>query len=530
MQRSSLETKVAMDASSVSPSIVSVPTSRLLPIRTPRSAPAEWTTTDDSSAATVEEEEPVTPTARLMEGIYIVVTIGLGSPVNLQVFSAGAAAELARFPRFRSIQVTDGNGNNPRWARTAVNVEDHMIVPTIDTAAVAADPDRAVEDYVASVYTLPMDRSRPLWEFHFLDFPTSEAASTVVLRVHHSLGDGMSLITLLLASSRSAADPTRLPAMPEQPARTGAIYAPRRREPSSAGALAAFITWIWPYLVLAWNTMVDVSFFAATIAFLRDPCTPFRRADGDVTLNPRRRFVHRSLSLDDVKFVKNAMSCTVNDVLVGATSAALSRYYFRKSGGTDTYRTWLRSVLLVNTRPTASLQTYANMIESGRSNDVAWGNQLGYILLPFHLAMHDNPLAYVRKAKMTVDRKKSSLEAIFTCKTSEVFVKMFGLKQAGAFIFRRMFANTTISFSNLVGPTEKIELCGHPVVFIAPSVYGVPQALIMHYQSYNNTIKIVLSVDEEIFPDYSQLLDDFVVSFGLIKDAASRLSESIKKE
>ena len=74
------------------------------------------------------------------------------------------------------------------------------------------------------------------------------------------------------------------------------------------------------------------------------------------------------------------------------------------------------------------VQTYANMIESGRSNDVAWGNQLGYILLPFHLAMHDDPLAYVRKAKMIVDRKKSSLEAIFTCKTSEVVVKMFGLK------------------------------------------------------------------------------------------------------
>ncbi|KAM3277057.1 hypothetical protein ACQJBY_045075 [Aegilops geniculata] len=528
MQRSSLETKVAMDASSVSPSMASVPTSRLLPIRTPRSAPAEWTTTDDSSAAT---EEPVTPTARLMEAIYIVVTIGLGSPVNLPVFSAGVAAELARYARFRSIQVTDGSkdGKNPRWARTAVNVEDHMIVPTLDPAAVEADPDRAVEDYVASVYALPMDCSRPLWEFHFLDFPTSEAASTVVFRVHHSLSDGMSLITMLLASARSAADQTRLPAMPEPPARTGAIYAPRRREPSSAGALAAFIAWIWPYLVLAWNTMVDVSFFAATTVFLRDPCTPFRRAEGDVTFNPRRRFVHRSLSLDDVKFIKNAMSCTVNDVLVGATSAALSRYYFGKTGGTDTYRTWLRSVLLVNTRPTASLQTYANMIESGRSNDVAWGNQLGYILLPFHLAMHDDPLAYVRKAKMIADRKKSSLEAIFTCKTSEVFVKMFGLK-AGAFIFRRMFANTTISFSNLVGPTEKIELCGHPVVFIAPSVYGVPQALIVHYQSYNNTIKIVLSVDEEIFPDYSQLLDDFVVSFGLIKDAASRLSESIKKE
>jgi hypothetical protein len=38
-----------------------------------------------------------------------------------------------------------------------------------------------------------------------------------------------------------------------------------------------------------------------------------------------------------------------------------------------------------------------------------------------------------------------------------------------------MAENTTIAFSNMVGPTEQIDLYGHPVVFIAPSEYGVPQ-------------------------------------------------------
>jgi hypothetical protein len=51
----------------------------------------------------------------------------------------------------------------------------------------------------------------------------------------------------------------------------------------------------------------------------------------------------------------------------------------------------------------------------------------------------------------------------------------------------------------------------------------VLQALIVHYQSYGNTIKVILSVDEEVFPDYSQLLDDFADSFRNIKDAASML-------
>ncbi|VAH22455.1 unnamed protein product [Triticum turgidum subsp. durum] len=220
---------------------------------------------------------------------------------------------------------------------------------------------------------------------------------------------------------------------------------------------------------------------------------------------------------------------TVNDVLVGATSAALSQYYFRKSGYSKTGKLCLRSILFVNTRPTTSLQAYVNMIESGKVDDVAWGNQLGYILLPFHLAMHDDPLAYVCKAMNTVDRKKSSLEVIFTYKITEIFLKMLGLK-AGAFIFKRMFANTTISFSNMAGPTEQIEFYGHPVDFLAPSVYGIPQALVVHYQSYNNTLKVILSVDEEVFPDYTDLLDDFVKSFARIREAASRLSTSIKKE
>ncbi|VAI20313.1 unnamed protein product [Triticum turgidum subsp. durum] len=156
------------------------------------------------------------------------------------------------------------------------------------------------------------------------------------------------------------------------------------------------------------------------------------------------------------------------------------------------------------------------MIVSGKNNDVAWGNQIGYILLPFQLAVHDDPLAYVRKAKKTLDRKKSSLEVIFTCKISELFVKMFGLK-AGAFIIGRMLTNTTTTFSNMVGPTEQVEF------------YGIPQALIVHYQSYNGTIKVILSVDEEIIPNYTQLLDDFVESFRHIKDAASRLSKHVKK-
>ncbi|KAF7005405.1 hypothetical protein CFC21_020531 [Triticum aestivum] len=486
---------------------------RLLPIRLSREpANTEWTPPAGSPA-----EEPVSPTARAMEdiGIYIVVTIGLDTPINLTAFQAGIEAMLARCPRYGCIQVADGSNNGEaRWARTTVNVQDHMIVPRLDHAT---DPDKAVEDYIASLSTLPMDRSRPPWEFHFLDFPTSEAASTVAIRVHHAYGDGMSTMALLMMSTRSAAADTKShPAAPphRRPTRTSAIYAPQR-PPLSAGVLA-FVAWVWSYLVLAWNTAADIAYFAATIMFLSDPRTLFKRADDGFHA---KRFAHRSLSLDDVKFLKNSMNCTVNDVLVALTSAALSRYYFRKSG--DTRKICVRSLLPVNTRPATSLQTYVNVIESDKRNEVTWGNKLGYIILPFYLARHDDPLAYIHKAKKVLDRKKRSLEVIFTYKIAEIFMNVFGAK-VGTSIFRCLFARTTIVFSNMVGPTEQVELCGHPVAFIAPSVYGIPEALIIHYQSYRSTIKIILSVDEDMFPDYHQLLDDFDETLAAMMNAASR--------
>ncbi|CAO1946131.1 unnamed protein product [Urochloa humidicola] len=88
---------------------VAAPRNRSLSIRATRAPDPE--PADDASSMV----EPVSPTGRLMDSFYIVVTIGLGTPVNLPAFRAGIEAQLARHPRFRSIQVTDGSedGNPP---------------------------------------------------------------------------------------------------------------------------------------------------------------------------------------------------------------------------------------------------------------------------------------------------------------------------------------------------------------------------------------------------------------------------------
>jgi len=68
------------------------------------------------------------------------------------------------------------------------------------------------------------------------------------------------------------------------------------------------------------------------------------------------------------------------------------------------------------------------MMESSKDNGARWGNKLGYMLILFHLAKHDDPLEYVRKATKVARRKKSSMESVFTFWSGDMVLKLFGIK------------------------------------------------------------------------------------------------------
>lgn len=73
-------------------------------------------------------------------------------------------------------------------------------------------------------------------------------------------------------------------------------------------------------------------------------------------------------------------------------------------------------------------QTLASMMESGKDSGAKWGNRLGYMILPFHLAKHDDHLEYVREATKVARRKKSSMESVLTYWSASIIMKIFGIK------------------------------------------------------------------------------------------------------
>ncbi|ONI25596.1 hypothetical protein PRUPE_2G310700 [Prunus persica] len=340
------------------------------------------------------------------------------------------------------------------------------------------------------------------------------------------MGDGASLMSLLLACTRKTSDPDALPTVPTKT---------RADSSSNSSWFCWFIFAIWSGLTLIWNTLVDMMLFIATLVFLQDTKTPIKGAPG-VELTAKR-FVHRTVSLDHIKQVKNAMGMTINDVVFGVTQAGLSQYLIRRYGqnekdeGSKQKRSnlpkniRLRANVLSNLRPTVGIQALADMM--ARKSKARWGNRFGYILIPFTIALRDGPLDYVRQAKAVIDRKKHSLEAFCTYLIANVLIKIIGAKAAGA-IAHRVISHSTLSFSNLVGPLEEISFYGHPITFMAPYVYGHPHALHMHFQSYVDKMTICLTIDPDVIPDPNKLLDDLEESLKLICDAV--LDRGLTKE
>ncbi|KAF2573697.1 hypothetical protein F2Q70_00004783 [Brassica cretica] len=296
-------------------------------------------------------------------------------------------------------EMKNGKKGQPSWVRTKVRVEEHVIVPDID-------PDIENPDQY----------------------------------IHHSLGDGMSLMSLFLACTRKTSDPEALPTVAVQKKQFGPT------------CYSGFFNKIW------WDTE-----------------TPLLAKPG-CELKPKR-FVHRIISFDDVKLVKNAMNMTVNDVLPGVTQAGLSRYLSRRYDQEATpkfkelmRRIRLRSAIMINVRPNAGIEALADMM--AKKSKCRWGNLFGYILLPFSIGLETDPLEYLRRAKVTVDRKKHSLEAVFSMAFFKLILKVLGLK-----------------------------------------------ALTIHFQSYANKVIISVTADPIVIPNPHKMCDDLVKSLKLIKSS-----------
>ncbi len=101
-----------------------------------------------------------------------------------------------RFPVFSAKAVKKKNGHF--WVTDPdFDLDNHLIRADLPAPATID----AVQAYVAAQRSKPLDKSKPLWQFHLIDdviFPDGTSGAAVMARFHHSIADGVRLTQVFL--------------------------------------------------------------------------------------------------------------------------------------------------------------------------------------------------------------------------------------------------------------------------------------------------------------------------------------------
>jgi diacylglycerol O-acyltransferase / wax synthase len=179
--------------------------------------------------------------------------------------------------------------------------------------------------FVGDVCSRQLDRAKPLWEMHIVE-GLEHGRVAMVSKIHHSTIDGVSGAELLAQLFDLEADPAPRD-VPPAPVSRDAV-------PSDLHlitmALSARLAAPLDITRLAWRTghsMLKVFRVRRSSEDTKGALpltTP--RTSLNAAITPHRRMAFATISLDDVKELKNALGTTVNDVILALCTGALRRY------------------------------------------------------------------------------------------------------------------------------------------------------------------------------------------------------------
>lgn len=266
-------------------------------------------------------------------GLTILDPAGADRPLDLARLTQLYAERLPLVPVLRKRLVSAPLGlERPFWVDDPhFDLEYHLREDGLPTPGT----DQQLGELVSRLHARPLDLTRPLWEATLITGVAGDRAA-IYLKVHHAAIDGVSGAELLgvltdldpHGQDLPAPEPWDPPPLPS-PVRVGWWAAKDlARRPREVVRIATDTLRAVPRVlpVLAPRPgggdraePVDTS---AGLA----PATPL-----NVTITPHRRFAFTSVSLEEVKAVKNAFGVSVNDVVM-AMSAGVLRSWLLERG------------------------------------------------------------------------------------------------------------------------------------------------------------------------------------------------------
>ncbi|MEZ4935133.1 MAG: wax ester/triacylglycerol synthase family O-acyltransferase [Saprospiraceae bacterium] len=375
---------------------------------------------------------------------------------------------------------------------------------------------KELREVASRLFSLPLDRNRPLWNFTFVEgldsipqVPKGSVAS--ISKMHHVAVDGMAgagILSLIFDMSKEPKDipdpkpwkPAPLPNELTMMLRSSVSFAKRPLKFPKLIAEAASATIKSGMLTRAQRIDLPTAPFTA-------PMTPLNGI-----ISARRKWNTAILSLERVKALKTVMDTTLNDVVLAICAGALRRYLQEKGKLPNKP---LVAMVPISTRTSADGDTS--------------GNQVSSMLIQLATNIAD-PIERLEAIHENTVRGKSYQNAIGAKTLANMAEAVpFGIANQAARVYSRYNLSKlhnpvfNLTITNVPGPQFPLYLNGHQLLSImgmAPIIDGM--GLIITVLSYNGLLTLSPTSDAKSMPD----IDLFTT---YLRESANEMEEAILK-
>jgi WS/DGAT/MGAT family acyltransferase len=403
--------------------------------------------------------------------------------------------QLLQYPRFRQKVVEDVLGAS--WVDDAdFDIKRHVVRETLPRKRGQSER-AALQARCGELATTRLDPAHPLWQFHLVEH--YEGGSAIVVRIHHCIGDGIALTSVVLSITDGGALPPQRShdaVHDEDDWLTTTLIRPltdlavKAIDLSGEGVSRSMDMVAHPQAgtrELA-RTGYRVATDLAALALMEDD-SPTRLKGKPVG----RKIVAwgEPIPLDVVKSIGKALNASINDVLLSCVAGAIGDYL--REIGDDPSGKGIRAMVPVNLRPL----------------DEAYklGNRFGLAPLVLPIGI-DNPIERVYAVRARMSQLKGSYQPVLAF---GVLAVAGLLNKAGQDALLNLFAKkATAVMTNVSGPTQLLEFCGSK---LRQSIFWVPQsgnvAVGVSIFSYGGGVQFALITDSKLCPAPQQIIDRF---------------------
>jgi diacylglycerol O-acyltransferase / wax synthase len=313
-----------------------------------------------------------------------------------------------------------------------------------------------LRELVADLLSARLDRRRPLWDVHLVEGVGEGCA--VVTRMHHAIGDGVSLIKLLL----KLVDDDEHPA----PAKVG------QRPPAVSGVRA-----------LLRQAAAQAGMLTSLLLLPADRHTPLRGK-----LGPRKHAAWSNpLPVEELKELARAEGGTLHDVLAALVAGALRRHLEERAALSPGLE--VRALVPVNLRS---------------DDDQSLGNRFGLVFLPLPLSV-EGAVARLREVQQRMEEIKTSSQALVALELlGALGLATSELERWGVQFFS---GKATAMMTTVPGPARPVSFGGVPLSGLAVFAPGSGHVgLCVTHISYAGAVRVGISCDTQLVPDPGALV------------------------